>query len=68
MWAKFQVIVEVMPVTILRGQSSKLQIVVKVCGVCVCIHSHIYIENKFFNKHHTMKAYWGSGGTAPCIL
>jgi hypothetical protein len=19
-------------------------------------------------KHHTMKAYWGSGGIAPCIL
>jgi hypothetical protein len=22
----------------------------------------------FLTEHHTMKAYWGNGGIAPCIL
>jgi len=22
----------------------------------------------FLSEHHAMKAYWGSGGVAPCIL
>jgi hypothetical protein len=32
------------------------------------ISGKAFEEKQGTSKHHTMKAYWGSGGTAPHIL
>jgi hypothetical protein len=42
----------------LFGNKSVIKVKVKVKVVPVL----------FLTEHHTMKAYWGSGGIAPCII